>query len=119
MRLPTVLALAPLISLATADSMVIESGCGPTGCATSATWRSPNSANRHFDPLPGCHPRDRIPGMKTLCLDMDDGRGHFYFDNDPDLKRCITEGERRTIGPCKSAQDCGSETTWEEVQCTW
>ena len=119
MRLPTVLALAlaPLISLATADSMVIKSGCGLSGCGETAVWRSPNSAERSFYPLPGCHPRDSIPDMTTLCLDMDLGRGHFYFDNGP--RRCITKGETRAVTACKSAQECGYETTWEEGRCTW
>jgi hypothetical protein len=119
MRLPTILALAPLISLATADSMLLTSGCGANGCDMSAVWRSPNSADRYFYPMPGCHARDSIPGMKELCLDMSQRRGHFYFDNS-DVKRCIKAGESKTSGPCTSAEDCYSETTWEEVEeCNW
>ncbi|KFY24848.1 hypothetical protein V491_01994 [Pseudogymnoascus sp. VKM F-3775] len=66
----------------------------------------------------GCHTNPGVPSLNRLCMDFDNGRGHFQFNGQG--KRCFKETSN-------DFQHCSDDFAWatcskiyyDEVKCTW
>jgi hypothetical protein len=115
MRLPSIASLA-VVALSTA----VEADYVAT-VANLFGWRGifvTGFGTHWVDASPGCRDPD-IPSMNNICFDYDNGRGHFYFDNQP--KRCFKKfGSQANVEQCAFAgkSDC-YVTLFFESACTW
>jgi len=118
MRLPTLAVLAPLVSFAAADKLVVNVECNTIRCSyLDGRWHS--AFGKYFvDGKDGCHDPPYVPGLNDLCLDWALGRGHFYFDGQ--RKRCLSHHGRydQPDYVCPPNTNC-FRWTWDEVACTW
>jgi hypothetical protein len=119
MRLSILAALAPLVSLAAADSMVVYVFCTTSSCNyMDGRWQS--AFGEHFiDARGGCHDPPNVPGMNNICIDWAHNRAHFFFDGQG--KRCLQHQEWNADNGCAGYESqCSSYTSiWREVACTW
>ncbi len=86
------------------------------GCHTQGTWHSGYGTYMITSVPDGCGGVP-VPGMKTLCLDLPENRGHFFFDGQP--KRCLDRTDTTTWRECPNAENCATLATWNEIPCTW
>ncbi|KAK4121105.1 hypothetical protein N657DRAFT_648475 [Parathielavia appendiculata] len=121
MRLSTLgLIIAPLVSLATADYLIVHAFCTTVDCNyLDGRWYSAFGA--HFvDARGGCRdpPENQVPGMTELCMDWPRGRGHFYFSGQ--AKRCLSLTSITNDPSCGPINQIRCDDyRFDEVTCTW
>ena len=118
MRLSALAVLAPLVSLAAADSIEYTSYCVGGSCKGEYKWCSAYG-NYSVDASNGCRKPDIVSGMSDLCLDWTLGRGHFFFDGQPTWKRCLKRGAITHSDYCLYPKVSCESLKWDEVVCTW
>ncbi|KAK4237957.1 hypothetical protein C8A03DRAFT_15533 [Achaetomium macrosporum] len=111
---PDLAVLASFATIAAADYLETFTTCPWIGSCDSEGWWYTCCGRYSIYPTEGCHYYNSdnvgVPDMNTLCMDWNNRRGHFLFDNQPN--RCIKQTSERqengvTIGK------------WDEVPCTW
>ncbi|PGH15255.1 hypothetical protein AJ80_05608 [Polytolypa hystricis UAMH7299] len=111
--------LTVLTSSVVADKLVTVEGCDAdlfVVCGLYySDWHTGFGVYR-VNAHDGCRDTD-IPAMTSLCVDWDNSRGHFYFENQP--RRCFTKTStvRFTGDDCWGIECWRSE--WYESPCTW
>ncbi len=117
MRLSALAVLAPLVTLAAADSMVVWTVCTTESCSNiSGTWYTAYG-HYYINGSDGCRDPPDVPGMNNICIDWAHARAHFYFDNQP--KRCLTLSTYGQDPSCSNSFSTCFEGVWNEVACTW
>ncbi|KAK4149870.1 hypothetical protein C8A00DRAFT_18496 [Chaetomidium leptoderma] len=115
MRLPTLAVLAPLVTLAVADYMEVNTFCNSFACTShSGRWHS-GYGTYSIDANEGCRDPPDVPGMYRICMDWKSGRGHFLFDRQ--AKRCLRKTEDKPYR-CDDPGWC-TRSVWSEVACAW
>jgi hypothetical protein len=116
MFLRTLALLAPLVSLAAADTLEVKVDCDVNACSyLDGAWHSAFGTH-YVNGADGCHDPPYVPGLNNLCLDWAHGRAHFYFDNQG--KRCLRLDRYDQPDFCAPNRNC-FRYWWEEVACTW
>ncbi|KAK4443011.1 hypothetical protein QBC34DRAFT_431095 [Podospora aff. communis PSN243] len=119
MHLPTIASILVLATTAAADSLVSYTECALWGFSWSckshrAVWFAADGG--HSVSAEGC--TQGAPGMRELCVDFDNWRGHFYYHGQG--KRCIVHKHRLNLNyDWSNAAGDTLMDNWDEVKCTW
>lgn len=109
--LPAMLTMASMVA---ADKLITYTTCGAFGCSSDGRWFS-DSAQYRIDANEGCHDWPGPWGMRQLCMDWGNKRGHMYFEGQN--KRCIRKGgDYDCTGYYNWSETCAD---WNEVGCDW
>jgi hypothetical protein len=120
MRFTTLAIFAPLVALAAADYMVVNTVCySDSACSSQdGTWYS-GYGTYSIDASDGCRNPGAVPAMYNLCVDWANSRAHFFFNGQP--KRCLrkTEDGEYWCPPLPRTIPVCYRSVWSEVACTW
>ena len=110
--LPAILVAAVGTQTVLADYTIVGTKCGPfNNCHSYNVWVDAYGHYGTYNAEEGCRDNPGPPGMTSICWDYGNGRGHFYYVNQP--KRCFT----RTFSYGVTNQDAFEQ--WNEVGCSW
>ena len=109
-NLSTILVAALGTQMAQADYAIVMTKCA-LSCHSYNAWVDAYGHYGSFNADEGCRDNPGPPGMTSICWDYGNGRGHFYYVNQP--KRCFARAWSHGFVNTDALEQ------WNEVTCTW